>query len=268
MDWFDFGWLTSPEAWAALAALTAMEIVLGVDNIVFISILTSKLPLEQQPQARRLGLVSRLALLFCIKWIMGLEAEFYVFGEPDAAVAATEHTFRWGVSYKGLILVGGGLFLLYKATTELWSRLEGPKHGAAGASSAHTFAVILFQIAVLDMVFSLDSVITAVGMAESLMVMAIAMIAAVIVMLVFVNKISDFIDQHPSMKILALSFLMLIGVMLTAEGTGQHMPKGYIYAAMAFSIFVELLNMRFRTKHTPVQLRGEPAPAQPEAVPS
>ena len=263
MDWFDFSWVHQPEAWTALAALSAMEIVLGVDNIVFISILTSKLPKEKQPQARRIGLalalIARLALLFCIKWIMGLKTVFATVSIPFLG--------PWEISGKGLILLGGGLFLLWKATTEIWEKLEGPRHDPGSKKGSRTYGVILFQIIMLDIVFSLDSVITAVGMADSLMVMAIAMVAAVVVMLVFVNKISEFIDRHPTMKILALSFLLLIGVMLTAEGTGQHMPKGYIYAAMAFSIFVEVLNMRFRAQHTPVQLRGEPRVASDDSEP-
>ena len=264
MDFFDFTWIASPDAWATLFALSLMEIVLGVDNIVFISILTGKLPQADRPRARQVGLalalISRLALLFCISWIMRLEAEWFVFGEPDADKAAAESLFRFAVSGKGIILLGGGLFLIWKATTELWEKLEGPEHASAGATGKATFGLILVQVAILDIVFSLDSVITAVGMADALMVMAIAMIAAVVVMLVFVNTISDFIEQHPSVKILALSFLLLIGVMLVAEGTGQHVPKGYIYSAMAFSLLVELLNMRFRAKQDPVQLRGDLTP--------
>ncbi len=256
MDWLDFSWTSEPSAWVALAALSAMEIVLGIDNIVFISILTGKVPEEDRPRARRLGLilalVTRLMLLVSIKWIMGLEQVLAAPSIPFVGV--------WEITGKSLILLFGGLFLIGKATTELWEKLEGPAHDPHGPAGTTTFTAVLIQIALLDVVFSLDSVITAVGMAKHLMVMAIAMIAAMIVMLIFVNKISDFIERHPSMKILALSFLILIGVMLTAEATGQHVGKGYIYSAMSFSILVELLNMRFR-KHAaaPVDLHDDPA---------
>jgi predicted tellurium resistance membrane protein TerC len=265
MEWFDFEWLSQPQAWVALAMLSAMEIVLGIDNIVFISILAGKLPEKDRPRARQFGLaialITRLMLLGCINWIMSLESPFHVFGAETAELATTTGAWRWEVSGKALILLGGGLFLIGKATTELWEKLEGPKHDKAGGGTGASFALVLAQVAILDIVFSLDSVITAVGMAKNLMVMAVAMILAVIVMLVFVNKISAFIDQHPSMKILALSFLILIGVMLTAEGMGEHMPKGYIYTAMCFSLLVELLNMRFRAKSgtAPVELRNEPS---------
>lgn len=253
MDWLDFSWINTPSAWAALAALSAMEIVLGIDNIVFISILSAKVPEEDRPKARRLGLalalITRLLLLASIKWIMGL----------DKLLASIEIPLvgTWEVTGKNLILFFGGLFLIGKATTELWEKLEGPHKDEVGGGRA-SFASVLVQIALLDVVFSLDSVITAVGMAKQVTVMALAMIAAVVVMLLFVNKISDFIEKHPSMKILALSFLILIGVMLVAEGTGQHVSKGYIYFAMAFSLLVELLNVRFR-KTTPVELHDKPA---------
>lgn len=256
MDWFDFSWTAEPSAWVALAALSAMEIVLGIDNIVFISILTGKVPDAERPRARRMGLmlalVTRLLLLASIQWIMGLER---VLATPKIPFVGA-----WEVTGKSLILLLGGLFLIAKATTELWDKLEGPAHDEQGPAGTATFASVLVQIALLDVVFSLDSVITAVGMAKHLMVMAIAMIAAMIVMLIFVNKISDFIERHPSMKILALSFLILIGVMLTVEGTGQHIGKGYIYSAMAFSILVELLNLRFRRRGAaPVDLHDDPA---------
>ncbi|MHC5018603.1 MAG: TerC family protein [Planctomycetota bacterium] len=251
--------------------LSAMEIVLGIDNIVFISILAGKLPEAERPKARKIGLaialITRLMLLFCISWIMGLEKPFAEFGASAEAYAKDHSLWRLELSGKALILLGGGLFLIGKATTELWEKLEGAHKDKAGGGKKASFAMILAQVALLDIVFSLDSVITAVGMAKSLMVMAIAMILAVIVMLVFVNKISAFIDKHPSMKILALSFLILIGVMLTAEGMGghkdphDHMNKGYIYSAMCFSFLVELLNMRFRAKQgdVPVELHGEPS---------
>jgi predicted tellurium resistance membrane protein TerC len=255
MSWLDLTWISDPNAWVALAMLSAMEIVLGIDNIVFISILTSRLPESQRPRARRIGLaialVSRLVLLACIKWIMGLERSLVVLDVPLLG--------EWDVTGKSLILLLGGLFLIGKATTELWEKLEGPPRDESARVGAASYGVLMAQIVLLDMVFSLDSVITAVGMAQHLMVMAIAMILAVGVMLFFVSGISDFIERHPSMKILALSFLILIGVMLTAEGTGQPMPKGYIYSAMAFSLLVEVLNMRFRRSREEVDAGSDPA---------
>jgi len=238
--------LTDPEAYVSLATLTAMEIVLGIDNIVFISILAGKLPKEQQEKARKLGLslalVMRLGLLFAISWVMGLTAPlFEVLGK----------TF----SGRDLILLGGGLFLLAKATHEIHDKLEGG-HEDSKLSGASQFGMILVQIMLLDIVFSLDSVITAVGMAQHIAVMVVAMVVAVGVMLAFSGYIGDFVNRHPTMKILALSFLLLIGVMLMAEGMGQHIGKGYIYFAMAFSLAVELLNMRMRGKSDPVTLHA------------
>ena len=237
--------LSQPDTYVSLLTLTAMEIVLGIDNIVFISILTGKLPPAQQPAARNLGLalalVFRLALLFAISWVMGLTAPlFSVLGK----------TF----SGRDLILLGGGLFLVAKATHEMYEKLEVAHTEAKGALGARAFGLTLAQILLLDVVFSLDSVITAVGMARHVFVMVIAMVVAVGVMLVFAGRIGDFVNRHPSMKILALSFLLLIGVMLVAEGMGQHIGKGYIYFAMAFSLGVELLNMRLRRKTAPVFL--------------
>jgi predicted tellurium resistance membrane protein TerC len=236
--------LTSPEAWVSLLTLTAMEIVLGIDNVVFISILTGRLPPPQQPLARRLGLslalVMRLGLLFAISWVMGLTAPlFTVLTKP--------------VSGRDLILLGGGLFLVAKATHEIYDKLEvvHEEHATVGGAR---FGAVIAQIIVLDIVFSLDSVITAVGMAQHVGIMVAAMIVAVGVMLAFAGWIGDFVNRHPSMKILALSFLLLIGVMLIAEGTGSHIQKGYVYFAMAFSLGVELLNMRFRAKQAPVAL--------------
>jgi len=237
--------LTNPETYVSLLTLTAMEIVLGIDNIVFIAILVGKLPAEQQPKARQLGLglalVMRLGLLFAISWVMGLtEPLFTVIGR--------------GFSGRDLILLGGGLFLVAKATHEIHDKLEVAHTEGARAGAAASFGMILAQIIALDIVFSLDSVITAVGMAQQLGVMVIAMVAAVGVMLVFAGRIGGFVDRHPSMKVLALSFLLLIGVMLVAEGMGQHIGKGYIYFAMAFSLGVELLNMRLRKRLAPVVL--------------
>jgi predicted tellurium resistance membrane protein TerC len=237
---------SDPDTYVSLLTLTAMEVVLGIDNIVFISILTGKLPPAEQPKARRLGLslalVFRLGLLFALSWVMGLTAPFF-------SVAGR------GFSGRDLILLGGGLFLLAKSTHEIYVKLEGPAEEGAGAAGGRSaFGWILVQILALDLVFSLDSVITAVGMAQHVAVMVIAMVVAVGLMLVFAGSIGDFVNRHPSMKILALAFLLLIGVMLVAEGMGQHVGKGYIYFAMTFSLAVELLNMRFRKRSRPVAL--------------
>lgn len=234
--------LGQPDTWLALLSLTSLEIILGIDNIVFIAILSARLPKEQQGLAYRLGLgaalLSRLALLGAINWVMQLEAELF---------SALGHS----LSGRDLILLGGGLFLLGKATHEIYDKVEGqeddPEVGRKGATLVSTVA----QIMVLDIVFSLDSVITAVGMAKEFWVMATAMIIAVLIMLFFAQRIGNFVNAHPSMKVLALSFLMLIGVLLTAEALGQHIDKGYIYFAMGFALAVELVNMRVRGKKTP-----------------
>jgi predicted tellurium resistance membrane protein TerC len=236
----DLSIVTEPDAWISLLALTAMEVVLGIDNIVFISILVAKLPRDRQPLARRLGLglalVMRLGLLFAISWVMGLTAPLFVI-------------LGAAVSGRDLILLIGGLFLIGKSTHEIYDKLE-VSHGPPTAARAGAgFGMILVQIVLLDIVFSLDSVITAVGMARHLSIMVVAMVLAVAGMLAFAGAIGDFVNRHPSMKILALAFLLLIGVMLVAEGMGQHVGKGYIYFAMAFSLAVELLNMRFRQRH-------------------
>ena len=236
---------SQPDTYVSLLTLTLMEIVLGIDNIVFISILTGKLPPDQQPKARRLGLtlalVFRLALLLAISWVMGLtEPLFELVGR--------------GISGRDLILLLGGLFLVGKATHEIHDKLEGAAHTEV-RSGQGAFGWVLVQILALDIVFSLDSVITAVGMAQHVSIMVIAMVVAVGVMLVFARGIGDFVNQHPTMKILALSFLLLIGVMLVAEGLGQHISKGYIYFAMAFSLVVELLNLRMRKARNPLVLR-------------
>lgn len=231
-----FDWIADPSAWVALATLTMLEIVLGIDNIVFLTILAGRLPPEQQPRARRLGLVlalgTRLALLFAISWLMGLTRELFHF---------------WGHGYSGrdLILAAGGLFLIGKATFEIHDKVEAGGHAhERDAGPGASFASVLFQIAILDVVFSLDSVITAVGMAQHLAVMVAAMVAAVGVMLIFAGPVGNFVERHPTMKMLALSFLLLVGVMLVAEATGRHVEKGYVYFAMAFSFVVELLNIR------------------------
>ena len=235
----------------SLATLSAMEIVLGVDNIVFISILVGKLPPEEQGKARSIGiglaLVMRLGLLFAISWVMGLTRTLFTLPGIDHEISGRD-----------LILVGGGLFLIGKATHEIYEKLEISQYEEPGAPRKKgQFAMVLAQILVLDIVFSLDSVITAVGMASKVWVMVVAMITAVGVMLIFAKSIGGFVERHPSVKILALSFLLLIGVMLVAEGLGQHVSKGYIYVAMGFSLLVELLNMRFRKKRrAPVHLHG------------
>jgi len=239
--------LLTRDALIALATLTAMEVVLGIDNVVFIAILAGKLPAAQQVLARRLGLTLalgiRILLLLTITWIMGLTAPlFSVLGRA--------------FSGRDLILLGGGLFLIFKATWEIYDKLEVEHHEAVAAGRRAAFMLVLAQILVLDIVFSLDSVITAVGMANQILVMIIAMVLAMLVMLVSARPISDFVERHPSIKMLALSFLLLIGVMLVAEGMGSHMEKGYVYFAMAFSLFVELLNMRYRKRQQPVVLRS------------
>jgi predicted tellurium resistance membrane protein TerC len=240
-----FDLFTQSATYISLLTLTAMEIVLGIDNIVFISILTDKLPESERPLARRLGLslalIMRLGLLFALSWVMGLTAPLF---------SVFSHEF----SGRDLILLFGGLFLMAKSTHEIFDKLEvSHDEDKAKQGKRAGFALILAQILLLDIVFSLDSVITAVGMAQHLIVMVTAMVVSVGVMLVFAGKIGDFVNRHPSMKILALSFLLLIGVMLMAEGMGQHVGKGYIYFAMAFSLLIELLNMRLRRKGKPAE---------------
>jgi predicted tellurium resistance membrane protein TerC len=238
-------WLTNPETWIALVTLSALEIVLGVDNIIFISVLASKLPKAQQPRARRIGLlgamVTRILLLFSLAWLARLTAPLFA-------------TFGKEFSGRDLILLGGGLFLLAKATWEIHDNLEGGEPARTGKRAA-SFAGLIVQIMLLDIVFSLDSVITAIGMARQIGVMVAAVIIAVGVMLWASGPIAAFVDHHPTVKILALSFLLLIGFSLVAEGFHQHIPKGYIYFAMGFSVFVEMLNLRARSRAEPVQLQ-------------
>jgi predicted tellurium resistance membrane protein TerC len=226
----------------ALAALSAMEIVLGIDNVVFIAILVGRLSEAQREYARRLGLILalgiRIGLLFTISWMMGLTT-------PLLTVLGRD------VSGRDLILLGGGLFLIFKATWEIYDKVEAGPHDRAAAGARAAFLWVLVQILLLDVVFSLDSVITAVGMANDLSIMITAMVIAMLVMLVSARTVSQFIDHHPSLKILALAFLLLIGVLLVGEGMGTHMEKGYIYFAMAFSLLVEMLNMRYRRKQKP-----------------
>ncbi len=243
--------LANPETWIALATLTVLELVLGIDNIIFISILAGKLPLAQRTKARRVGIllaaVSRLALLMAIAWIVGLTAPlFALFGQA----------FSW----RDLILIGGGLFLIGKATHEIHQKLEGATEtvtSTTGAATA-TFGAVITQIMLLDVVFSLDSIITAVGMVDARWLMATAILVSIVFMLAFAKPIGDFVERHPTVKVLALSFLIMIGLVLVADGFGQHIPKGYIYAAMAFSVFVEMINLwvrrRSERKAPPVRL--------------
>ena len=237
--------LSDPQVWLAFATLTALEIVLGIDNIIFISILVGRLPQERQARGRTIGLalamLTRIALLLSITWVMGLSAElFSLLGR--------------GVSGRDLILIGGGLFLLAKSTLEIHTGLEGEEHEIEAKGRA-SFVSVITQIAIIDIVFSLDSVITAVGMADHVEVMIAAVVAAVFVMMFLAGPIGNFVDRHPTIKMLALSFLILIGMALVGEGLGFHIPKGYIYFAMAFSVAVEMLNMQMRKRAAPVKLR-------------
>jgi predicted tellurium resistance membrane protein TerC len=245
-------WIADPQAWIALATLTALEIVLGIDNIVFISILVGRLPEQQRNKGRVIGLSlamgTRLALLFTLAWVMGLTAPMFTVLEES-------------ISGRDLILIGGGLFLLWKSVHEIHGSLEGEgdEHGTPVLAS---FGAVLFQIAIIDIVFSLDSVITAVGMAEHISVMVLAIIIAVGVMMVAAKPIGDFVDDHPTVKMLALSFLVMVGMALIAEGLEFHIPKGYIYFAMAFSVAVEMLNLRMRARAKErVKLRKPAKPA-------
>ena len=240
-----FEWVASPEAWVALVTLTALEIVLGIDNIIFISILVGRLPEAQRNFARRMGLslamLTRLGLLFSISWVMGLTKPWF-------------ELFGMSISGRDLVLIGGGLFLLFKATHEIHNSLEGAE-GNDKQVVVTGLGSVLIQIAILDIVFSLDSVITAVGLVEHIALMAIAIILAVLVMLFAAKPIGDFVEKHPTIKILALSFLILVGVTLIVEGFDIHVPKGYIYFAMAFSVSVEFINLRMRKKMAePVKL--------------
>jgi predicted tellurium resistance membrane protein TerC len=232
-------WITQPEAWIALATLTALEIVLGIDNIIFLSIIVGRLPEKQRGNGRIIGLglamLTRIALLLSITWVMGLTGGLFT---------VLDHH----VSGRDLILIGGGLFLLAKSTQEIHQSLEGAEEETKKSSSKGSFLFIMLQIAVIDIVFSLDSVITAVGLAKDVEVMIIAIMISIGVMMLAAKSISDFVEEHPTIKMLALSFLILVGVTLFAEGAGFEFPKGYIYFAMAFSISVEMLNIRLRKK--------------------
>lgn len=240
-------WITNPSAWIALLTLTLLEIVLGIDNIIFISILSSKLPDDQQNKARQIGLMAalgtRILLLLSISWVVQLTTPLFT-------------VFDLGISGRDLVLLSGGLFLLWKATHEIHDNLEGHISKESADAKNVSFGGIIAQIAVLDIVFSLDSVITAVGMADDIAVMIIAVVIAVGVMLFAATPLSEFVNKHPTLKILALSFLLLIGLSLVMEGMHQHISKGYIYFAMGFSVFVEMLNLRIKSKTAnPVKLR-------------
>ena len=230
--------LLSPEAWIAFATLTALELVLGIDNVIFISILVDKLPAESRERARQLGLFMamfmRIGLLLALAWIVGLVNPLLTWGAQE-------------FSGRDLILMAGGLFLLWKSTTEIHQTLEGAGH-AGSATGRATFGSVILQIMIIDLVFSLDSIITAVGMVDQVEVMIAAVVASVGLMMVFANGISRFVSAHPSIKMLALSFLVVVGVVLVAEGFEHHIPKGYVYFAMAFSVAVEMLNIRYRKK--------------------
>jgi predicted tellurium resistance membrane protein TerC len=238
-------WLTNPQTWIALVTLTSLEVVLGVDNVIFVSILAGKLPREQQARARRVGLFlamfMRIGLLLSLSWLIRLTAPLFSVQGVD-------------LSGRDLILLAGGLFLLAKATYEIHDKLEGDE-GHESKRVAASFASVIVQVMLLDIVFSLDSVITAVGMANDLGVMVVAVVLAVGVMMISADGIAAFVDRHPTVKILALSFLLLIGVSLMADGLHQHIPKGYIYFAMAFSVFVETVNLRAKARSRPVELR-------------
>jgi predicted tellurium resistance membrane protein TerC len=240
-------WLTDPHAWVSLATLTALEIVLGIDNIIFIAILSTKLPAHQQDRARFVGLaiamVTRVLLLLSLTWMMKLT-------NPIFAVLGHE------VSGRDLILLAGGLFLIAKSTLEIHEKLEGHPEEQRAAAGQATFGFVIVHIVLLDIVFSLDSVITAIGLANRVGVMVTAVIVAVIFMMAFARPISQFVDRHPTIRMLALSFLILIGVSLVGEGLHFHIPKGYIYFAMAFSVLVEMLNLRLRKVSVPVTLHG------------
>ena len=243
--------LSSPEVWLSFATLAALEVVLGVDNIIFIAILSGRLPPEQRERARKLGLagafVSRLALLGTLSWIVRLDKPLFHIGDH-------------GLSGKGLILLAGGVFLLYKATKEIHHKLEAADEDGSGTmKAAATFGSVIFQIVLLDMVFSIDSVITAVGMTSYISIMVAANVVALIVMLAVGRQVSEFVERHPSVKVLALSFLLMIGLVLVSEAFGVHVPKGYIYGAMGFSVFVEMINIRTTRRLKAVHLNQTPS---------
>ncbi len=240
-------WLTDPQIWLALVTLSALEIVLGIDNIIFISIQAAKLPGEQQEKARLVGLglamFIRVALLFSLTWLMGLTEPIFTL-------------FHQEISGRDLILISGGIFLIWKSTMEIHEKLEGGGEHTPASHEKISFPAVIVQILLLDVVFSLDSIITALGMANNLAVMVAAVVVAVGFMMVFSGKISDFVERHPTVKMLALSFLLMIGLALIGDGLDMHIPKGYIYFAMAFSVIVEMLNIRLRRLGAPVRLHN------------
>ncbi|HEX5129199.1 MAG TPA: TerC family protein [Usitatibacter sp.] len=248
MEFFTFEWITDPEIWASLVTLMALEIVLGIDNLLFISILAGRLPEHQQSRARKVGLalalVTRLMLLATLAWIVGLTEPFVTLG-------------KFGLSWRDVILIGGGLFLLWKATVEIHAEVEGEEEDKGPRKAGATFMAIVTQIAIIDIVFSLDSVITAVGMADQLWVMVVAVIAAVILMLVASDPLANFIQAYPTIKMLALSFLLLIGLVLIADGMHYHIPKGYVYVALGFSVMVEALNGWVRRRRRAARQAGK-----------
>ena len=253
--------LSTPEAWISLLTLTVLEIVLGIDNIVFISILSGKLPVNQQKKARQWGLgaamITRVLLLLSLSWIMTLTSPLFNIGSW-VGINNGDWFEKLAISGRDLILIIGGLFLIYKSTHEIHNKLEG-EEDELGNAKKHSFWSTIVQILILDVVFSLDSVITAVGMAEHIEIMIAAVVIAVIIMMFSAGAISTFVNKHPTVKMLALSFLLLIGVSLLAEGLDQHIPKGYVYFAMAFSVLVEMLNLKMKKgSKKPVKLRNTP----------
>ncbi|MFC3561073.1 TerC family protein [Pedobacter jamesrossensis] len=253
--------LSTPEAWISLLTLTVLEIVLGIDNIVFISILSGKLPANQQKKARQLGLglamITRVLLLLSLSWIMTLTSPLFNMGSW-IGITNGDWFEKLAISGRDLILITGGLFLIYKSTHEIHNKLEGEEDGE-GNAKGHSFWPTIVQILILDVVFSLDSVITAVGMADHIEIMIAAVVIAVIIMMFSAGAISEFVNNHPTVKMLALSFLLLIGVSLLAEGLDQHIPKGYVYFAMAFSVLVEMLNLKMKkNSKKPIKLRNTP----------
>ena len=256
MEFFTFTWISDPEIWASLVTLMALEVVLGIDNLLFISILADRLPQEQRAKARKVGLalalVTRLALLATLAWIVGLTKPFIHFGD-------------FGLSWRDVILLGGGLFLLRKATHEIHNEVEGGDEEQGPGRVQATFAAVVTQIMVIDMVFSLDSVITAVGMADQLWVMVVAVLASVGLMIVAATPMAEFVSKHRTVKMLALSFLLLIGVVLVADGLHFHIPKGYIYFALAFSVTVEALNYWARRRSAARRARAASQPASRSA---
>lgn len=260
----DFSWISNPESWVALVTLVALELVLGVDNVIFISILSGKLPAADQQRARTTGImlavITRVLLLLSLSWIISLEEALFTIPWFDG------HDI--GISGRDLILLAGGIFLLWKSTHEIHEKLEG-KEGEASAKVAANFWSVIIQIMLLDVVFSLDSVITAVGMADEIMIMIIAVVIAAGVMVFTAAPLGNFVEKHPTIKILALSFLLLIGFTLVVEGLHQHIPKGYVYFAMGFSVLVEMLNLRVRDSHTkPVNLRDAYKESKPQLQPA